>query len=535
MKLLQRIPSYQARPGGSFRAWLFTIARNEAANFRRHCGTRPLPSDHGLDNAPAPVQPEFHEQGYRCALVHAVMKLIRSDLPECDLLIAALKQTPPPTIPEEVLQRLTDRVVKGLLTTPENGTTPMDFVIQQPILASAQDWPPARLGQFRILEELGHGGMGYVFAAEDEKLGRRVALKVLHPVYRSMPGSGEQFLREAQAAAKVERANIVPILHVGEDRGTPFIVMPLLKGETLKSRLTRGPLSVGDTIRWGRQIAAGLLAAHAAQLVRGDLKPGNVWLDHSGCARILDFGLARHADSRETLAKPEGLQGTPPYLAPEQIDGSPATARSDLFALGAILYECLTGQRAFDGSTTTDIFEAVVSHHPPPVSTVNPSVPPELSDLVQRLLAKNPNQRPASAAEVVAVLDRIHKQLTEATQTGVGRLPPNLGNRYTAPDAKPGVATVVLLATPEPLPYSDEVIQAWFKGLPELKLPPGGEQAAVWFDNFLQVQDPSRQRTFGVVGSDDAFARWQEQLQSVLRDKVHFQSAVSFARVGDKP
>ena len=182
--------------------------------------------------------------------------------------------------------------------------------------------------------------------------------------------------------------------------------MPLLKGESLDKRLKRvRVLPVADVVRIGREIAAGLSAAHATGLVHRDMKPANVWLDaDTGRARVLDFGLARKGDGTDALTEAGKLQGTPAYMAPEQIDGLPTDARADLFALGAILYECATGRRAFPGETITAILKAVATHTPAPPAAVNPSVPPELSALIMRLLAKNPAARPASAAEVGAAL-----------------------------------------------------------------------------------------------------------------------------------
>jgi hypothetical protein len=376
-------------------------------------------------------------------------------------------------------------------------------------------------------------------------------------------------------------------------------------------------------------------------------------------------------------------------MAPEQVDGAPPDARFDLFSLGATLYQCATGQRAFTGAARTAILWAVTDHHPPPPHQVNPGVGRPLSDLIMRLLAKDPDARPQSAQDVADELAALGQQpaTTEwrfttasplpstrgprvpevegepgASATGgrrailvaagavvlvlaavggwllthplghgvvqgpswdepvvvryrgrvdvrvnragpdgavrflsldkkgalplrktdefrvegqveppaylyvvwvdpghdvtpvypwdpqvgwgsrpakeerVGRvsLPPSAGNRYTAPDARPGVATMVLFACPEPLGVPDEVVRRWFEGLPDLPLPAGGERAAVWFDDYVEVRDPDRPRTFGVVGSDDAFARWQGQLQKVLGDQAAFETAASFARTGRK-
>src|SRR5262249_52371164 len=157
------------------------------------------------------------------------------------------------------------------------------------------------------------------------------------------PGAKARFLREAQAAAGIDHENVVPIHHVGEEAGVPFIVMPLLRGEALESRLQReAPLPPADVVRLGQEAAAGLAAAHAGGLVHRDVKPANIWLAPDGKAKILDFGLVRAADGAEGLTAPGATPGTPAYMAPEQVDGHPADARSDLFSLGATLYRCAT-------------------------------------------------------------------------------------------------------------------------------------------------------------------------------------------------
>jgi serine/threonine protein kinase len=309
-----------------------------------------------------------------------------------------------------------ERIVRGVaesLRTPAphgadvdpggDGTIPQ---LCPPTDDSLPGWVPARLGGYRVVRELGHGGMGYVFEAEDERLGRRVAIKVLAPDLAHRPGVAARFLREARAAAAVEHDNVVPILHVGEDAGVPYMVMPLLRGESLADRLKRGgTVPVAEVVRVGRDAAAGLAAAHARGLVHRDIKPANVWLDAAdGRARVLDFGLARLGDGADALTEAGALLGTPAYMAPEQVDGLPATPRSDLFSLGALLYECVTGRRAFTGPTVTAVLKSVGTHEPTPPAQVDPRVPPALSALIVRLLAKDPAARPADAGEVVAAL-----------------------------------------------------------------------------------------------------------------------------------
>ena len=286
------------------------------------------------------------------------------------------------------------------------GTTPQ---LTPPVFEAAFAPQPERLGGFRIVRLLGRGGMGIVYEAHDERLTRAVALKVLNPELARRPDSKSRLLREAQTAAAVEHENVVPVLHVGEEGGELFIVMPLLKGESLADRLKRdGHIPPTDTARTGREIAAGLSAAHRRGLIHRDVKPGNVWLDaDTGRARVLDFGLARSGDGPEAQADAHLIQGTPAYMAPEQLDGRLPDSRSDLFALGATLYECVTGRRAFSGPTVSAVLQAIREHHPEPPRRINPAVPSSLSARIMRLLEKDRGRRPAHAEEVATDLELV--------------------------------------------------------------------------------------------------------------------------------
>jgi hypothetical protein len=311
-------------------------------------------------------------------------------------------------------------------TEPEGGAgsdpdrlEPVDSVVAWLRSAAPPRQPGelGRLGPFAVVRLLGRGGMGAVFAADDPALGRRVALKVMRPAVAAHPEAKARFLREARAAAALQHDHVIPIFHVGEHSGVPFIVMPLLAGESLEDRLRREPrLPAAEVARVGREAAAGLAAAHAAGLVHRDVKPANLWLEApAGRVKVLDFGLARAAGGGGGgLTQTGAVLGTPAYMSPEQAAGRPVDGRSDLFGLGCVLYRLATGELPFRGPTLTAVLLAVVGHHPPPPRDVRPELPAALSDLIMRLLAKDQDRRPASAR---AVADGLAAGTTDADQT----------------------------------------------------------------------------------------------------------------------
>jgi serine/threonine protein kinase len=277
-----------------------------------------------------------------------------------------------------------------------------------------------RLGGYRVLAVLGSGGMGVVLRAEDVELRRLVALKAMLPAIAASPANRERFRREAQAAAALSHDHIVPIYHVGEDRGIPFLVMPLLQGVSLNDRLQREPqLPVADVLHIGRETATGLAAAHERGLVHRDIKPANLWLETlpgepGGSSpryrvKILDFGLARAAAGSAQLTQTGTILGTPAFMAPEQASGKPVDGRCDLFSLGCVLYRASTGELPFRGTDAISTLMAVAMEQPPSPARLNPELPPAVSDLVMRLLAKSPADRPASARDVVRALDAVEQ------------------------------------------------------------------------------------------------------------------------------
>jgi WD40 repeat protein len=264
-----------------------------------------------------------------------------------------------------------------------------------------------RLGPYRVLQVLGAGGMGVVFRAEDPQLKRLVALKAMLPALAVSATARQRFLREAQAAAAIKHDHIVTIYQVGEDSGVPFLAMEFLEGEPLDARLEReGKLPPAEVVRIGREIALGLAAAHKRELIHRDIKPANVWLEaETGRVKILDFGLARGSGADGQLTQPGAIVGTPAYMAPEQANSQSVDARCDLFSLGCVLYRMATGEPPFKGTDMISLLMAVATENPRPPQELEPGLPPALSDLILRLLAKEPGGRPPSAQVVAEALE----------------------------------------------------------------------------------------------------------------------------------
>ena len=312
-----------------------------------------------------------------------------------------------------------------------------------------------RLGPYRVLKILGAGGMGVVYRAEDPQLQRMVALKVMLPSLAASASARERFLREARAAAKVEHDHVVAIYQVGEDRGVPYLAMPLLRGESLDDRLKRERLPPAEALRIARETATGLEAARKRGLIHRDIKPANLWLEEeTGRVKILDFGLARAAAGDAQLTQEGAILGTPAYMAPEQAGGT-ADHRADLFSLGCVLYRMATGEAPFKGTDTISTLMAVATEEPRRPNEVNPALPAALSDLIMRLLAKKPEGRPASAQAVVEAIRAIEADptLLVARARSAAKPGPKSAARLAAP-AKPALkpAAARPVAAPAPAP-----------------------------------------------------------------------------------
>ncbi len=308
------------------------------------------------------------------------------------------------------------------------------------------------VSHYRILEQLGEGGMGVVYLAEDTVLGRRVAIKTLHSrVGRDVQFRG-RFLREARAVSMLSHPHIATIYDYGETKdGEPYIVMELIKGETLADLILTEKLTVARAIDIIKQVAAALAEAHHHGIIHRDIKPTNVAINERGHVKVLDFGLAKQvAPNENSVTDPEQqtllvthtregvIVGTPLYLSPEQAMGNEVDARSDLFSLGGLLYECIAGKPPFFGKSTADICAKVLRDDPPPPSSLNRAVPRDLDLVTLKCLAKEPKERYQSADDFLAALERIQSNLqTDATKTVTRLVPATI-----APRASGTLATI---------------------------------------------------------------------------------------------
>jgi serine/threonine protein kinase len=270
----------------------------------------------------------------------------------------------------------------------------------------------------RFIAPLGAGGMGEVYRARDTSLKRDVAIKVVREYWSQDPDRLRRFELEAQATAALNHPNIVSIFHVGQYNGSPYIVTELLQGETLRDRLRRGPMRLHETCDFAVEMARGLVAAHDAGVVHRDLKPENLFLTKDGRLKILDFGLAKLTQAQaashdattatiEHQTDPGHVVGTVGYMAPEQIRGGAVDARSDIFAFGVILYEMLTGRRAFERDTPAETMSAILNEDPPPVSQTAQTLPASMQKIVSRCLEKKPEKRFQHASDLGFALETL--------------------------------------------------------------------------------------------------------------------------------
>jgi TolB-like protein/tRNA A-37 threonylcarbamoyl transferase component Bud32 len=286
--------------------------------------------------------------------------------------------------------------------------------------------PGQTLQHYTNLEKLGEGGMGVVFKARDTRLNRTVVIKALHPDRARDADPRRRFFQEAQAASALNHPNIVTVYDIGSENGVDFIVMEYVNGSPMDVLLLGGPLKPDLAVRYGAQIADALSAAHQAGIVHRDLKPGNIVIASSGFVKLLDFGLAKLTDTAPAAVDPERagpvtaegcIVGTAAYMAPEQALGKPVDPRTDLFSLGAVLYEMLTGRRAFEGDSAISTLTAVLRDEPADICILNRDVPQALADVVYRCLRKQPGERYPTAADLKTDLETaLQRPVLRATE-----------------------------------------------------------------------------------------------------------------------
>ena len=361
----------------------------------------------------------------------------------------------------------------------------------------------SRLGSYDIIAPLGAGGMGEVYRARDPKLGREVAVKIMTGAFAADSEQLARFEREAQAVASLSHPNILAVYEFGMHGGQPFVAMELLEGETLRERLAQGPLPVRKAIDVATQIARGLAAAHDKNLIHRDLKPENVFLLADGQVKILDFGLAKAlgrdgpggiagSGAAETVARtdPGTVLGTVGYMAPEQVRAGVVDGRADLFALGVVLHEMLTGVRTFQRPTAAEVMTAILREDPPDLLQARPDLPPALDRIVQHALEKNPVERFQTARDVVFALTSLSGSTAAASGSAASMAPIGQAGERGAPARfSPAVLAAAALVV------AAAAAGGWWAGR-------RGPAPAERWDQFVQLTDEAGEETGPRISPD---------------------------------
>ncbi|MDQ6945329.1 MAG: serine/threonine protein kinase [Actinomycetota bacterium] len=313
------------------------------------------------------------------------------------------------------------------------------------MVTDARRLPVTLANRYRLQEVVGRGGMGEVWSATDLRLDRPVAVKLLNAQMASEPSVRDRFEVEARSAARLTHPNVVLVYDSGEEDGTPFLVMELLPGRTLADELVLGSLDADRARRIGVEVLSALAASHQAGILHRDIKPGNVLLTTNGTAKVGDFGIAKSTEGLH-LTSTGMIVGTAAYLAPERVTGQSASPQSDIYAVGVVLYEALSGRKPFDADTPIGMMRAVEAHEVVPLSEICPGLDPGLVAAIDRAMAKDPGQRFVSATEMAAALQATHDAPTRGDQTVLDS--PAVG----ATQMLPGPSSTQVLSSPGPSP-----------------------------------------------------------------------------------
>jgi len=386
--------------------------------------------------------------------------------------------------------------------------------------------PGTKLGPYEIVGPLGAGGMGEVYCARDSRLARQVAIKVLPAAFSRDPDRLRRFEQEARATAALNHPNILAVFDIGSHQDSQYVVTELLEGETLRQRIQSGPLSTRRATNYALQMAKGLSAAHEQGITHRDLKPENIFLTKDGRIKILDFGLAKVSQSARTApasdtptlasqTEPGMVLGTVGYMAPEQVRGKPADARSDIFGLGAILFEMVTGKRAFQGETAADTMSAILKTDPPPLTDSQPNCPPGLGRIVEHCLEKDPDNRFQSARDVAFSLEAFSESSTGSAPALRLAARPNWRNRSLL--AGLGIGLMIAIATfviarrtaPQPPPAFFQELTFQRGSIQAARFAPDGETvvyAAAWagkpMELFSMRTQGTESRDLGMTDTD---------------------------------
>jgi serine/threonine protein kinase len=400
--------------------------------------------------------------------------------------------------------------------------------------------PGSRVGHFEIAASIGAGGMGEVYRARDPRLNRDVAIKVLPESFSRDADRLLRFTQEAQAAAALNHPNILAVYDVGSHDNAPYIVSELLDGATLRDQLKKGPIRKAVEIAVG--MASGLAAAHAKGIVHRDLKPENIFLTTDGRVKILDFGLAKllapatnagEVETRLGETQPGTVLGTLGYMAPEQVRAQPADHRADIFAFGATLYEMLSGQRAFRGTTSADTLAAVLNSDPPALTASDRGVAPGLARIVGRCLEKSPESRFQSASDLVFALEALSQDsgTPVASNTASRRhrgtwLPWSLAGLGLAAALIVTILSFTRRAADDSAPLKSTLLPPPGTEITDRNVAQGGVPA-----RRLALSPDGRRIAFTAAGRDGVIWLWVRRLDSLAAERIEgSEGAVTLVR-----